>query len=441
MENREKPLKINQLNEKLLQGDIHQEPLFPHVERLAKAPFVFTVDFGLDELPMEPGILLIRGARQYGKSTWLEQQVLHTIKTFGGGTAYYLNGDHIADADGLEDAIANLLPLFAEAAPVRRIFIDEITAIPAWEKALKRLVDSGVLESVLMITTGSKATDLTRGTERLPGRKGRLARSSYWFTPISYAEFSRVCGSTLDDYSLIMYLLSGGSPIACAELAANGVIPEFVIDLVRDWIEGEITATQRSRTALLNIMSALFRFGSAPVGQSKLARESGLANNTVAVGYTDILQDLGCVIPAYPWDQHRDMLILRKPCKYHFMNLLAAVAYHPARIRSVSDFLNLASTEQGVWYEWLLAQELSRRSAIRGDDILQPLAFWQNKAHEIDFVVSSDTLLEVKRGACQLSEFAWFARQFPNKKLLVVNAADFSAEQIVGMSFKDFFMH
>jgi hypothetical protein len=90
---------------------------------------VFRLSFGLDALPESPGMILLRGARQYGKSTWLEQQIAATTRRFGPGTAFYLNGDEIAEANGLTEAIRELVPLFRRGAPVRRRFIDEITAI------------------------------------------------------------------------------------------------------------------------------------------------------------------------------------------------------------------------------------------------------------------------------------------------------------------------
>ena len=431
---------IQTINVILSRGEIDKPQVFPHLERLKKTPYQFEIDFGLRRLPIEPGILLIRGARQYGKSTWLEQQVYETIQQFGCGTAYYLNGDYIPDVGALTLAIDDLLNVFSLDAPVRRIFIDEITAIPHWEIALKRLADQGKLEKVLVVTTGSKATDLRRGAERLPGRKGKLSRTTYLFTPVSYSEFKRQCGELLGQKTLLTYLLSGGSPIACAELAATGIIPEYVVELVRDWVEGEITGSGRSRSAVLNIMNVLYRFGGSPVGQAKLAREAGLANNTIAANYIEILRDLGCVIPAYPWDQDRNSLILRKECKYHFNNLLVAVSYNPNRIRTLCDFEALSNQEQGIWYEWLVAQELSRRMALSGKEILAPLAFWQNKKHEIDFVVSSDHLLEVKRGRCSALEFTWFIQQFPNKKLTVVNAGTFATKDILGIDLETFML-
>ncbi len=428
------------VNGHLALGEVDVAGLLPHFDGLKAAPYVFNVNFGLPQLPTEPGILMIRGARQYGKSTWLEQEIYKTIQQFGAGTAFYLNGEYLLDVDKLEHEIELLVPMFVEGAAVRRIFIDEITAIPKWEIALKRLADKGSLAQVLLITTGSKATDLRRGAERLPGRKGRLDRTTYLFTPISYREFHRVCGEKLGDKCLIAYLLSGGSPIACSELAAHGVIPEYVVELVRDWIEGEVAATGRSRISLYNIFGTIFRLGGTPVGQAKVAREAGLANNTVAAGYIEVLQDLGCIVPSYPWDQHKKLLILRKPCKYHVTNLLAAVVYHAAAVRRPDDFLSLPEMTQGIWLEWLVAQELVRRAAIAGEDILSPLAFWQNDKHELDFVVHNREFIEVKRGRCNPLEFSWFVQQFPGNNLTVVNVAKFSTATVKGVLLEDFLL-
>ena len=176
--------------------------MFPHLFRLEQFPFVFEIDFGLQILPIEPGILLIRGPRQYGKSTWLESQVVETIKQFGPGSAFILNGDFLPNAEALADQLETLALSFPVTAKVKRIFVDEITSLKNWEIALKRLVDNGTLRGILVITTGSKATDLRRGAERLPGRKGRLKRTSYLFTPISYSAFHKVCHTSSENVEI-----------------------------------------------------------------------------------------------------------------------------------------------------------------------------------------------------------------------------------------------
>ena len=181
-------MNVAERNRLYLKGIIDAEGLFPRLEVSPESGF-FEWDIGLDELPLEPGIILIRGPRQYGKSTWLEYQLRETLRQFGLGTALFLNGDYIAGPDELEREIETLVGTFPTTAIVRRLFIDEITAIAGWQKAVKRLADSGTLRRVLLVTTGSKASDIQREAELLPGRKGKLARTIYLFVQLPYKVF------------------------------------------------------------------------------------------------------------------------------------------------------------------------------------------------------------------------------------------------------------
>lgn len=431
-------MNVDQINAALARGALDEPGLFPRLEQLARAPFVFRVDFGLRELPREPGLVLVRGARQYGKSTWLEGELRRTVTEHGPGSACYLNGDDIPNADRLADAIRNVLPLFRPDAGVRRLFIDEITAVASWEKALKRVLDRGELRDVLVVTTGSRATDLRRGAERLPGRKGRLDRTSYVFTPVAFSEFERVCGAALGEDRTIAYLLSGGCPIACGEIAAHGRLPEFVPTMVRDWMLGECAASGRDRASLLAVLEVLLGRGGTPVGQSLVAREAGLANNTVAAGYLELLADLHCIGIGHAWDASRRIVLRRKRAKYPFVNLLAAVAWHPARMRSPADVRALPEDLQGAFLEWLVAQELWRRAAVRGEEIPEELPYWHTGQREIDFVVDASRYLEVKRGQTSPVEFAWFATAMPGATLTVIGRDRFVATGIEGVTIEDF---
>jgi uncharacterized protein len=428
-----------EINQALAAGAFDSPGILPKVDALRKQPAIFKIDFGLDQLPDEPGILLIRGARQYGKSTWLQQRIHASAKEFGPGSVFYLNGDEIRNESDLEEQLLTLSRLFSPRAAVRRIFVDEITAIKSWEKVLKRLIDRNDLENVLIVTTGSKAADLRRGAERLPGRKGRLARTEYLFTPMSFPEFKRVCSAYLSEEDLLAcYLLCGGSPPAALSLIENGWIAPYVIEIIRDWIYGEFAASGRSRDLLLGVIECLFRFGGSPVGYAKVAREAGMANNTVANGYIEQFTDLLCVAPALAWDASLRRSNRRRPCKFHMTNLLAASAWHPAHIRSPSDVHSLKPQDQAVLLEWAVAQECWRRAALRGDEIPEKMNFWQSANHEVDFVLSPTELLEVKRGKSGPLEFGWFPKVFPNAHLTVISASRFETDAVEGITLPDF---
>ena len=433
-------MNVNQINSMLLSGNIDNDGVFPHLESLKLLPIVFPMNTGLPQLGDQPGIILIRGARQYGKSTWLEQNLRQSIVEHGAGSAFYLNGDEVRNSRDLIEQIRSIVSLFPKQQSPKRIFIDEITAVTDWQRALKRLADSGEIRDILIVTTGSKAGDLRRGTERLPGRKGRLDRSSYFFPQLSYKEFLKAGKDRLKGDTLVGYILSGGCPIAAIEIIKNKVIPEFIVEMIRDWIYGEIAAANRDRSSLLGVLESICRFGGTPCGQAKLAREAGLANNTVASGYVELLMDLLCVGTATSWDHQKKVFLRRKPAKYHFTNLLVAASWHPDRPVSIADFNSLSPQTQGVWYEWVVAQELWRRAAIRGDESPEQMAYWRSSDHEIDFVVNKESFIEVKRGACSPMEFTWFAKMFPGAHLIVVNANRFDTAFCTGITLQDFLL-
>ncbi|MEI7437574.1 MAG: AAA family ATPase [bacterium] len=431
-----------EVNQQLAQGDATKPGVLPKLDELAGAPFMFTPHFGLTGLPAEAGVIMVRGARQYGKSTWLQSQIRATVEMYGPGSAFYLNGDELRDGQALVEQMRQLLPMFSSKTPVRRLFIDEITAVKGWTNALKALLDSGELSRTLLVTTGSKAADLRHGAERLPGRKGKLARTAYIFTPLPFAEFKRVCATALPAAHLLpAYLIAGGSPPACASVAATGRLPDYIIEMVRDWIYGEFAASGRSRSMLLGVLECLYRFAGTPSGQSKLAREAGLANNTVAAGYIEELSDLMCVASAFAWEADRKRANRRRPCKFHMTNLLVCSAWHPRHIRTPDDYLKLPEDAQGAWMEWAVAQECWRRSALRGDEMPELMHYWQGGNHEIDFVLGTDDLLEVKRGRSGPLDFVWFPKVFPNGRLTVVGANRFETDQIVGVTLEDFMLN
>ncbi len=430
-----------EINQHLLKGDIQAKGVLPHLDELPSLPFLFNQDFGLPVLPAEPGIIVIRGPRQYGKSTWLEQQIKITIEKFGAGSALYLNGDEILNHAALLDALITIINLFPDHVKIKRIFIDEITAINDWQRVIKRLADAGELADILLITTGSKATDLRRGFERLPGRKGKLNRNNYIFTPISYQEFCNKCSNTFGADILYAYILSGGSAIGANSLAVHGSIAEYVINTVSDWVYGEFSQSGRSRANLMAVLGALYKFAPNPVGQSKLARESGLANNTLAKAYTELLADLMILLPAYPYDISKKISIFRKECKYHFINVFFALCMHPLKPRSIEELKALPATTFASILEWVVAQEIWRQSCIANVD-LDILNFWQTDKHEVDFVMPKQKLwIEVKSGREQATSFSWFAKQIlGDQQLQVINQAHFTAKRMRGLTLHDFLL-
>ena len=156
------------------------------------------------------------------------------------------------------------------------------------------------------------------------GRKGKLARTIYLFVQLPYKIFYDKAFPTLKAQTLAAYLIAGGSPPACAAVLETGSVPEYVFQTTADWIYGECALAGRSRPMLLRLLEQLMRRGASPIAQTTLAEESGMANNTVAHGYLDLLSDLLVLGASEPWDPARKVRVSRKASKYPFVNLLAA---------------------------------------------------------------------------------------------------------------------
>jgi predicted AAA+ superfamily ATPase len=431
---------VNSRNRLFSIGDIDREDLWPKIAEFEAQPCTFQFSFGLDHLPEEPGVILIRGPRQFGKSTWLELQLREALENNGKGSSYFLNGDDIANHEELEARIVETVQTFNPGSRFKRLFIDEISAVPLWERALKRVSDRGELRGVLVVTTGSRAADIRRGAERLPGRKGRLARTEYLFTGVSYKDFHAQFRRELGADTWMAFLLSGGSPIAAREIWQTGRVPQYFFELIRDWITGELIRSGRSRQFLLALMRTLFVQAGSRTGYLKLARESGLANNTIASEYVEQLSDLLAVIPSHQWDADRDVPLQRKPAKFHFINLSVALSFGPDRMAQVEDFKSLPPQEKSKWIEWLVAQELFRRQAIAGVEDPEAIWFWASKDREIDFVDSERNLYEVKAGKSSPLDFAWFSKVFPRRKLLVIGGSEFRSARIKGVTIEQFLL-
>ncbi len=370
---------------------------------------------------MEPGFILIRGARQFGKSTWLEESLKKSLIEFGAGSSFYLNADFFRNHDELYSAVSDVASLFPSTAAVRRLFIDEISAVDDWEKAIKKLYDEGTTREILIITTGSKAVDLRRGSERLPGRKGKLDRTSYRFLPVSFREFENKCRGHFKDQTLNAYLMSGGSPIAANELAKSKLVPPYVIELTKDWVFGECSRQNRDPGLLQFLLFSLHQKATTPVSMTKLAKEAGAANNTVVQGYIELMRDLMSLVNCYQTDPHTLRPLPRKATKLHFVNLLAALAFDPDQPWTLDEFSSQNPEKLGKWYEWAVSSHLWRRAAWRGDLSPETQNFWSNDHNEVDFISEIEGWIEVKSGRISPLEFGWFAKSFPKKKLRVIS--------------------
>jgi predicted AAA+ superfamily ATPase len=231
-----------------------------------------------------------------------------------------------------------------------------------------------------------------------------------------------------------------GVHTACAAVLDAGSIPEYIFQTTSEWVYGECALSGRSRPMLLRLLEQLMRREGSPVAQTTLAEESGMANNTVARGYLDLLGDLLILGTTEPWDLSRNIRVPRKSSKYPFVNLLAANTWWENRYSTPASLENAPHAEKGAWWEWAVAAELFRRAAKEGQPAPLQSMYWRSDRHEIDFVRKDKPWLEVKAGKASPFEFTWFSKAAPGKKLLVINSGRFDGGVIQGATLEDFLL-
>jgi len=247
-------------------------------------------------LPHKNGVFILYGPRQVGKTTWIKQRISEMLKGNTSTNVFYMNSEMVRDRFELYDAIKTVISLYNP----KEMFIDEISAVEEWERAIKTFVDAGLLEGRRLVLTGSSSVNIMKKAERLPGR---MAQGQYKFRyyPLSFKEVARVYGievktpheamARLDELNSILYayFLHGGFIKAINSLNKEEVLGENIFSLYSAWIDGELAKIKRSPETATHIMDGIANAMTNDVSWSSLAR--GISHPTIAE-YIEILKDM-----------------------------------------------------------------------------------------------------------------------------------------------------
>ena len=340
----------------------------PHLDRLARQPVRLPTAFvdGLDLAT--PGIHILRGPRQVGKSTDLKllvERALHAGRAPRSVT--YLALDLLegqAHAE-LARSVARAIDLAGSGAESNLLLLDEVTAVERWQTAVKSLWDSGQIRDSVVVCTGSSAIDLQRGAaERLPGR--REAGSDHLVLPQSFAAFASAIDATIPpsprlsvgdlrtadgeallrdarvhapglETALRRYLNFGGLPAAVAE-AANGA-PEpsaATKQIVLDSLVRELQRKGASIPASHALLERVARSLGSKTSWSQMAREmdvplgrggAGRSSHHTLRDYIELMAAGYFLFLVYFWRSGSETNALSKDKKAYFADpLLHTVA-------------------------------------------------------------------------------------------------------------------
>lgn len=354
-------------------------------------------------------VFTLRGPRQVGKTRFL--RYLHEKNPHL--RPVYESLDLIRTN---KELIALIHRLLREHQP-KLMLLDEISSVSRWQKAIKYMVDKKELEGVDLVLSGSSATDIKRGAERLPGRRGPEVKEGWdrILLPLSFFQFSKHTALLSEEElqliqsnietpskvsqdihlklqkSFLQFIQTGGLPPAVLAWQAK-VDPPFRTMMAI--IRSDFEKRKKSRIILDQILTRVNRISNTPVTWETFAKTI-TSTKIITRQYVDdlcenyLLADVECI------DLARNQRSPRKPRKLYWIDPLI-----PQAIASdgIGQELDEASTvESMVGFELIRRNE---KNIWEGLNQLRHIYLWRDsRGNEVDFVAWSNnkmTAIEVK---------------------------------------------
>ena len=364
----------------------------------------------------------LRGPRQAGKTTTLKRMIRRLVEA-GETRIFYVSFDLPQDASAIVEAVRAAKRLHPNPKGPWYLFFDEITAIADWQLGVKAAWDSGLTADDALLLTASSAHDLKRGAERLPGRRGQ--GKDYLQLPMSFRDYCTAMHAVhFDDEPIAAeeflsargegvaarlvsqgavlreafagYLRVGGFPAATNDVLQrpDRTVSSETLHMLWDIISGDISHSQRDRTAALKLLQAVGESLGSPLSWLGASRAMGVASPHTSQDYVEFLSEMFTLLTVFYWDIGAHSLEPRKQRKLYLLDpLLAQIprALIPVTALPGEDGLVECVVAGGLFRA--AAQTLIQASALPG-----AVGYWRSSnEREIDFMIPCVTDLERPR--------------------------------------------
>lgn len=279
--------------------------------------------------------IALKGVRRCGKSI-LQAQLMRRA-----GRAFYCNLEDTRlfglSPQDFPTVLSLVDELAGRAAPV---FLDEVQAVPEWERLVRSLLDRGRTVCV----TGSNASLLHQELgAKLTGR-----HLSYEVFPFGYKEYLAFTGQDAGEASLLAYLDDGGFPGYLRERS-----PQVLQELLRDIVQRDISLRHglRETRHLMNLVLFLLANTGQPFSIQSLAKSLAIPAVAQTARYLEYLQDAYVLFAAPKFSPSFKRRVVT-PNKYYANDTgfrrLNSPQGAPDRGRRLENLVFLALRRQGV---------------------------------------------------------------------------------------------
>jgi len=392
----------------------------------------------------EEVIYVLRGPRRVGKTTLLKLRIERLLKR--GVTPeniFYYPCDALETPKQLTTLIDSYLSDIRKTGKWTYLFIDEVSMLKDWQRAIKLLIDAGRFKDCTVILTGSHSIDLRKGSESLAGRRGQIEKLRYgtpdkillsakfseyvetlqpilshkiqelWLLSVErrkrmilelargriptelkkLAMFSKELGVLFEKY-----LVTGGIAPAIHEYTStrnisNDTYGTFVHFVVRDicrWGQDENYARQILRRVIETLASH--------VSWNSLKDDTEIQDHKTVGTYVKVLKDSFVIAYFYQLNIQKESAYYKKEKKAYFQD---PFIFHACRswvygkdgYESSLEFLSKTENKSKL-VEGIVSNHISRfMFSQHPSSLFDPsnyVFYWENKNKEVDFMFELD---------------------------------------------------
>lgn len=395
----------------------------------------------IKDFPMSSdAVITVRGPRRVGKSTLIRLIIKKLLleKKIPKEAIFFFPCDRVSHYNDLFEVVKAYLDFARPRCNSRLfIFLDEISFVTDWQKAIKEMADTGLLKYSLVLLTGSSILDLKFGSEFLAGRRGKVYPADIFYYPLSFKEFVNLVEPDLVEnvqvlalsYSLPKlkklyydFLITGGFPKTINEFYVLSRIENSTYETLLTWFENDLHKTGRSEVRAYELINNIIRTLTTPVSFTKLARDSAFASHFAVQEYIEILEKMFILFPINTFLIDQKKSDPKKNKKIYFSDpFIFNALYLKGQERMENPYLQSKKIVDSDIFPNLVENSV----AFHLRRLFPQLYRGKIGNNEVDFVAKKEGKLffyEVKyQNEIKISDFDYFFKRKPKNKLTVVS--------------------
>ena len=348
------------------------------------------------------------GPRQLGKTTALKYDIYKKInaENIDPSAIMYYSFDTVRDFEVIND----VLNAFVADENKKYVYLDEVSFVDGWQRAVKQFLDVGKAKNVTLYVTGSSSINLRK--ELMPGRKIRFLE----FLPLSFRGFLLsfgsealkrfIKGNRAEDFKPALkiatrsltysdeinkwfdvYIKTGGYPDAIFDYLRKGRISDDVYDVHWNAFISDVSKDNKSVEIATAIIYGIVGSYSSKINLSSIARMQGIKSHVTVREYLEAFDDLFVSKSIFPVAGKK--YVFRKERKVYFNDPFLYNLF--SKKTNLLDKSGESKIVEGVLFNHLY------RFVNKDKTIAEPktsVGFYSGK-REVDFVIG-DFGFEVK---------------------------------------------